>query len=90
MLKGILELGVIAMIDITKLLSYILDQTTTAIILYVRTNPIEKHGKYLGPIVSRVVKKCLVIDMESLIMLFKNTTYTQGFTFSYGCKSLPQ
>lgn len=78
-----------AVTDVGKLVSCILDKTTAAVLSEVTADAIEKHGKDLGPIVAGAVRQRLVPDMESLIMLFKNAAYTQGFTSASGSRSLP-
>lgn len=88
--KGMDTIGSTAAVtDVRELVNCILDKTTAAVLSEITGDAIEQHGKDLGPIVAGAVKKRLVPDMESLIMLFKNAAYTQGFTSAIGSRSLP-
>jgi len=78
-----------AVTDVGELVNCILDKTTAAVLSEITADAIEQHGKDLGPIVAGAVRQRLVPDMESLIMLFKNAAYTQGFTSGIGSRSLP-
>lgn len=88
--KGIGTVGSTASVtDVGELVNCILDKTTAAVLSEITADAIEQHGKDLGPIVAGAVRQRLVPDMESLIMLFKNAAYTQGFTSGIGSRSLP-
>merc|ERR1711915_486675 len=70
--KGMGNVGSTAAVtDVRELVNCILDKTTAAVLSEITGDAIEQHGKDLGPIVAGAVRKRLVPDMESLIMLFK-------------------
>eukprot|EP01018_Ginkgo_biloba_P029197 Gb_29269 [translate_table: standard] len=76
--------------DVRKLVNSILDKTTAAVLSEITAESVERHGKDLGPIVAAAVRERLIPDLESLIMLFKNAAYTQGFSSGIGSQSLPK
>jgi hypothetical protein len=66
--------SIVAITDVGEIVNCILDKNIVAFLSEITADAIEQHGKDLGPIVAREIRQCLVRDMESIIILFKNAT----------------
>eukprot|EP00252_Welwitschia_mirabilis_P004602 TRINITY_DN14912_c0_g1_i1.p1 TRINITY_DN14912_c0_g1~~TRINITY_DN14912_c0_g1_i1.p1 ORF type:complete len:321 (-),score=71.05 TRINITY_DN14912_c0_g1_i1:128-1090(-) len=65
--------------NVAEVVSQILDKARISVLSEVTTDAITKHGKDLGPVVAEGISKRLASDLESVIMTFKNRSYTEGF-----------
>lgn len=65
--------------DPQSLLNYILDETITTAMAKVKAEIGDQISKDLVSSVSSKVREQIAPDLENIIMLFKNTAYTQGF-----------
>eukprot|EP00250_Pteridium_aquilinum_P003590 c13898_g1_i1 orf=172-1110(+) len=65
--------------DPQRLLNHILDETIATTMEKVKAEVGDKISKDLELSISSEIKKQIGPDLESTIMLFKNTAYTQGF-----------
>ncbi|KAK1302222.1 hypothetical protein QJS10_CPB12g01665 [Acorus calamus] len=73
--------------DVRKLVEEIIDKTSAAVLSELNKESIQQQKEQLGPAVLDGVKKRISLDMENLMMSFKNAAYTQGF--HSGIQSLP-
>lgn len=74
--------------DPQNLVDYILDETVAAVLVEVKAETGDESGKDLVSIVSARVKEQLAPDLQSMIMIFKNTAYTEGFSAGVATRSL--
>ncbi|KAK9743381.1 hypothetical protein RND81_03G235500 [Saponaria officinalis] len=57
----------------------ILDKTSNLILSEITEATIKEHGNELGTVASDNVRKRLVLELNNLAMIFKNSAYTEGF-----------
>ncbi|KAL4197058.1 hypothetical protein AMTRI_Chr04g249330 [Amborella trichopoda] len=74
--------------DVQKFVNEIMDKTSAILQAEVSEASIQKHGKQLGNVLSDTIRKRLTLDLENLVMIFKNTAYTEGFQSKIGSLSL--
>ncbi|KAL9234666.1 hypothetical protein vseg_009512 [Gypsophila vaccaria] len=57
----------------------ILDKTSNLILSEITEATIKEHGNQLGTVASDNVRKRLLLELNNLAMIFKNSAYTEGF-----------
>eukprot|EP00249_Psilotum_nudum_P010993 c22899_g1_i1 orf=327-1289(+) len=62
-----------------SLVAHILSETVAAILAEVTPAAVEQHGKDVGLAAAGRIRERLAPEFQSIIMMFKNTAYTQGF-----------
>ncbi|CAA2983059.1 prolyl-tRNA synthetase associated domain-containing 1 [Olea europaea subsp. europaea] len=65
--------------DPEELVEEILEKTTSIVLSEVREENMEKYREQLGTVVSNSIRKQLSMELKSIISMFKNTSYTEGF-----------
>ncbi|KAH0989390.1 hypothetical protein GBA52_000873 [Prunus armeniaca] len=65
--------------DVGKLVEDLLDKTSALLLSETTEETIKKHGAQLGAAISNSIRSHLRAELESTIMTFKNSAYTEGF-----------
>lgn len=65
--------------DAGLLAEQIVEKTTALVLSEITEDTIKQHGEHLGTVVADKMRKRLSADFSSILMLFKNTAYTEGF-----------
>ncbi|KAL2456088.1 YbaK/aminoacyl-tRNA synthetase-associated domain [Abeliophyllum distichum] len=65
--------------DPEKLVEEILEKTTSIVLSEVKEENMEKYREQLGTMVSNSIRKQLSLELKSILSMFKNTSYTEGF-----------
>ncbi|PQQ07845.1 putative prolyl-tRNA synthetase associated domain-containing protein 1 isoform X1 [Prunus yedoensis var. nudiflora] len=65
--------------DVGKLVEDLLDKTSALLLSEITEETIKKHGAQLGAAISNSIRSHLRAELESTIMTFKNSAYTEGF-----------
>ncbi|KAJ7562657.1 hypothetical protein O6H91_03G079100 [Diphasiastrum complanatum] len=74
--------------DVQSLVSNMLRKTVSAVISEISVNTKGEHLNDIESDVARAVSRRLSPEFEGLVVMFKNTAYTQGFFAGIGSKSL--
>ncbi|KAI3984128.1 hypothetical protein MKX01_035255 [Papaver californicum] len=65
--------------NVGKLVEEIIDIASSVVLSEINEKSTEQQGEQLATSVSSALRKRLSLDLESLVMMFKNTAVTQGF-----------
>ncbi|KAF7816879.1 prolyl-tRNA synthetase associated domain-containing protein 1 [Senna tora] len=65
--------------DVGQFVEEILHKTSELLLSEIKEETIKQHGEQLGTVVSNNLRKGLSSELKNLAMIFKNTSYTEGF-----------
>ncbi|KAJ4836071.1 hypothetical protein Tsubulata_008976 [Turnera subulata] len=65
--------------DAGLLTEAVVEKTSTLLLSEITEDTIKQHGESLGTVVAEKMRKRLTSDLSSILMLFKNSAYTEGF-----------
>ncbi|KAF9608449.1 hypothetical protein IFM89_009815 [Coptis chinensis] len=65
--------------NVRKLVDRLIDKISSLVLSEITSDSIKQHGEQLGVVVADNIQKKLNVDLESLIMMLKNTAYAEGY-----------
>ncbi|KAK4766057.1 hypothetical protein SAY87_007699 [Trapa incisa] len=66
--------------DVDQFAEEILNKTSALLLSEITEDSIKQHGEELGSMVSNTIRKRLSNELKNLAVMFKNTSYTEGFS----------